>query len=86
MVDYRFNSSNELGARNLNLKHTIESGQPLTFLANYDWKKGRFSYVDKSGKVLFSYGKSPEGTTVQIRMGRPDSSTDLQSASALMRT
>ena len=46
MEDYRFIDSNALAVKNLHLKHTIASGQPLTFLADTDWKKNRFSYVD----------------------------------------
>jgi N-glycosylase/DNA lyase len=77
-MDYRVtnSSSNELLARNFDVKHTIESGQPLTFLADCDWKKNRFSYVENGKKVTFKVSGSPSNMTLTLARGAPNSIED----------
>ncbi len=64
---------NQIRAKNLDVRHTIESGQPLTFLADCDWKKGRFSYVDNGKKVTFKVSGGPENAILTLARGAPDS-------------
>ena len=72
MKDYRI-SENMIMARNLDPMHTIESGQPLTFLADRDWSKGRFSYVENGKKVVFKTSGDPGNMTLMLARGAPDS-------------
>jgi N-glycosylase/DNA lyase len=64
---------NQIRARNLDVRHTIESGQPLTFLADCDWPRKRFSYVDNGKKVTFKVSGSPASATMTLARGAPDS-------------
>lgn len=73
MEDYRFTSSNELAVKNFDIKHTVASGQPLTFLADTDWKKKRFSYVDNGKKTTFRVSGDPRNLTLTLARGAPDS-------------
>ena len=72
MKDYSI-IGNTIRARNLDLRHTIASGQPLTFLADCDWPKKRFSYVDNGKKTTFRVSGNPGGLTMMLARGAPDS-------------
>lgn len=71
-MDYRFTSGNELTVKNFDVRHTIESGQPLTFLADCDWKKNKFSYVDNGKKTTFRISGNPNATTLMLARGAPN--------------
>jgi N-glycosylase/DNA lyase len=73
MEDYELTSSNELAVRNFDPKHTIESGQPLTFLADCDWPRKRFSYTDNGKKTTFKISGNPGSLTMTLARGAPDS-------------
>jgi N-glycosylase/DNA lyase len=72
MSDYSI-SGNTIRAQNLDPMHTIESGQPLTFLADRDWSKNRFSYVEDGKKVTFKASGDPGNMTLMLARGAPDS-------------
>ncbi len=72
-MDYRFTNSNELAVTNLDIKHTLASGQPLTFLSDCDWKKNRFSYVDNGKKTTFKVSGTPKNLKLTLARGAPDS-------------
>jgi N-glycosylase/DNA lyase len=72
MNDYSI-SGNQILASNFNVRHTIESGQPLTFLADCDWKNNKFSYVDNGKKTTFKVSGNPDSSTLMLARGAPDS-------------
>ena len=72
-MDYRFTSSSTLTAKNLDISHTVQSGQPLAFLADYDDKKGRLSYIENGKRVTFRVSGSPNSATMVLARGAPDS-------------
>jgi N-glycosylase/DNA lyase len=72
MSDYAM-SGNRILATNLDLKHTIASGQPLTFLADCDWPKKRFSYVDNGKKTTFRVSGNPSNLIMTLARGAPNS-------------
>ncbi len=55
---------NGVKVENLNLKHTVESGQPLTFHADCDWPNRRVSY--NNGVQLVTLAFSANGKKVQV--------------------
>ncbi|MDE1865485.1 MAG: hypothetical protein KGH94_02510 [Candidatus Micrarchaeota archaeon] len=64
---------NRIMARNFDVRHTIESGQPLTFLADCDWPANKFSYVDNGKKVTFKISRQNGTTTLMMARGAPTS-------------
>jgi N-glycosylase/DNA lyase len=73
-MDYQFtNGSNQLTVKNFDVKHTIGSGQPLTFLADTDWKNNKFSYVENGKKVTFKISGNPSSMTMSLARGAPTS-------------
>ena len=56
--------------KDFNLRHTIESAQPLTFYSDYDFRRGVVSYV--SGNHLIKIGFTGNGTGCRIRLESDD--------------
>ena len=71
-MDYGLTNSNELTVKNLDLKHALASGQPLTFLADCDWPKNRFSYVDNGKRTTFKISGNPKNLTMALARGAPN--------------
>jgi N-glycosylase/DNA lyase len=72
MSDYSISGST-IRATDLDIKHTMASGQPLTFLADCDWPSRRFSYVDNGKKTTFRVSGSPSSLTMTLVRGAPNS-------------
>ncbi len=72
MSDYSL-SGNRILATSLDLKHTLASGQPLTFMADCDWPNKRFSYVDNGKRTTFRVSGNPRNLTMTLARGAPDS-------------
>lgn len=46
--------------KNFNLRHTIESGQPLSFHAEYDWENKHLSYNNGMQQLKISFSQSKD--------------------------
>lgn len=51
---------NAITIQDFNLRHTIESGQPLSFHAKYDWEKKKLSYNNGMQELKISFSQSEE--------------------------
>ncbi|MGD0510561.1 MAG: DNA-3-methyladenine glycosylase 2 [Candidatus Micrarchaeaceae archaeon] len=65
-MDYYTFSKYGLQVRELDIRHTVESAQPLTFYADYDLGKGLLSYVGGNGQVNANFTGTSKNCAVRF--------------------
>ena len=59
-MQYRLDSHNGIIAKDINIRHTVESAQPLTFLADYDFDNGILEYTSGGRHALVGFRNTGE--------------------------
>ncbi|MDE1870729.1 MAG: hypothetical protein KGI06_00630 [Candidatus Micrarchaeota archaeon] len=59
-----------LKVRDLDIRHTVESAQPLTFHADYDFAKGTMGYASDGKLVSFTFNGN--GRSCNVRFDKPN--------------
>ncbi len=65
-MNYYTSARKGLRVRDFDIKHTIESAQPLTFSADYDLSKGRIDYTTKRHIVKIEFSGSSKNAVIRF--------------------
>ena len=65
-MNYYTLAPNGLNVRELDIRHTVESAQPLTFYANYDFGNGLLNYVSNDYLVNARFAGTSKGCSIKF--------------------